>query len=241
MMSNLHQSPHLQRAILEWDVNTWNHALRLWEAHLPQRLDNLKGLEIGARRGGLSLYLALKGAHMICSDLQNPKITASRLHQRYQFESEISYQAVNALALPFPDHSLDLIACKSVLGGLKRNNNADLKQVAMREIQRVLKPGGYLLLAENLAGSHAHLWLRQRFQAWGHYWEYLDWEGLPNLLNPLEIIALEAHGLTALLGRNEQQRKWLAQIDRRLESHMPPQTRYMACALARQPQEVKVQ
>jgi SAM-dependent methyltransferase len=179
MISNLHLSPSLQRAILEWDVQTWSHALRLWETYLPHDLNDLKGLEIGARRGGLSLYLALKGVDMICSDLQNPKVTANPLHQRYQVESKISYQAVNALALPFPDHSLDLIACKSVLGGLRRNNQADLKRVAIQEMQRVLKPGGYLLLAENLAGSPAHLWLRQRFQAWGHYWEYLDWEDLP--------------------------------------------------------------
>jgi SAM-dependent methyltransferase len=241
MMSNLHLSPSLQRAILEWDVQTWSHALYLWENHLPHNLKGLKGLEIGARRGGLSLYLAIKGAHMICSDLHSPEAAASPLHQRYQVKSHVSYQAVNALALPFPDQSLDLIACKSVLGGLKRNNQADLKQMALREIQRVLKPGGYLLLAENLAGSQAHLFLRQRFQAWGHYWEYLTWDNLPDLLKPLEIIALEAHGITALLGRNEQQRHWLAQLDQRLEILTPPQVRYMACALARQPQELKVQ
>jgi len=235
------QAPSLQRAILEWDVQTWSHALRLWETHLPGRLEGLNGLEIGARGGGLSLYLALKGAHMICSDLHNPEKAARPLHQRFQVEHAVEYQALNALELPFADHSLDLIACKSVLGGLKRNSTQDHKRTALREIQRVLKPGGYLLLAENLRGNAAHLWLRQRFQAWGQYWEYLPWEELPEMLRPLEIVALEAHGISALVGRSEKQRQWLARLDQRLEKWLPPATRYMACALARQPQEVKVQ
>jgi ubiquinone/menaquinone biosynthesis C-methylase UbiE len=226
---------------LEWDVQTWSHALRLWETHLPGRLEGLNGLEIGARGGGLSLYLALKGAHMICSDLHNPEKAARPLHQRFQVEHAVEYQALNALELPFADHSLDLIACKSVLGGLKRNSTQDHKRTALREIQRVLKPGGYLLLAENLRGNAAHLWLRQRFQAWGQYWEYLPWEELPEMLRPLEIVALEAHGISALVGRSEKQRQWLARLDQRLEKWLPPATRYMACALARQPQEVKVQ
>ena len=62
----------LQRDILQWDVTNWSCALDLWTTFLPQSLVQQRALELGAAGGGLSLYLGLKGAEVICSDLQDP-------------------------------------------------------------------------------------------------------------------------------------------------------------------------
>jgi hypothetical protein len=47
--------------VIEWDVATWSRALPLWEAAAGPSLAGKRGLEIGSRGGGLSLWMARKG------------------------------------------------------------------------------------------------------------------------------------------------------------------------------------
>ena len=57
--------------IVQWDVATWKHALHFWTGGTPA-LDSKTGLELGSRDGGLSLFLALKGCRVVCSDHSPP-------------------------------------------------------------------------------------------------------------------------------------------------------------------------
>lgn len=226
--------PGLERDVLAWDVLTWRQALRLWESHLPKRLEGWQALELGAARGGLSLYVGLKGAQVICSDLYSPENQARPLHQRYGLEG-ITYRALNAQRLDLPDQSLDLVCCKSVLGGVRKQQVTDPKPQMMAEIWRVLKPGGWLLLAENLQGHALHRWLRRRFVVWSGGWEYLPQEAWLALLSDFEVCAVRSAGLLALVGRSEEQRRWLARLDRLLLPYVSPSSHYMFAAVLRKP------
>jgi len=62
-------SRELFRDILEWDIQSWKQAVLFWDRFTAD-IAGARVLDIGARNGGLSLYFALKGAHVICSDLK---------------------------------------------------------------------------------------------------------------------------------------------------------------------------
>ncbi|MGV3523485.1 MAG: class I SAM-dependent methyltransferase [Candidatus Sericytochromatia bacterium] len=226
--------PGLERDVLAWDVLTWRQALQLWEAHLPERLTGFQSLELGAGQGGLSLYLGLKGAEVICSDMRSPEPLARPLHQRYGLE-QIQYRALNAQSLDLPDQSLDLVCCKSVLGGVRKQQAIDPKPQMMAEISRVLKPGGWLLLAENLQGHALHRWLRRHFVVWSGGWEYLPQTEWLALLAGFELCAVRSAGVLALVGRSEAQRRWLARLDQLLVPVVPARHHYMFAAVLRKP------
>lgn len=226
--------PGLLRDIIAWDIGNWQQAIRLWEQVLPRRLDSWQGLELGAAAGGLSLYLGLKGANMICSDHGDPRQLAEPLMQRYGLEPE--YLSLDARqSLPFADNSLDIVCFKSVLGGLRKGSDLDPKPVLMAEIFRVLKPNGWLLLAENLHGHAFHSQLRTRFVRWSAGWEYLYLNDVLELLEPFEL-CYRTTGVFGLLGRNELQRQWLSKIDTRLAPWLPADWHYLFVGAARKPE-----
>ncbi len=223
--------PGLQRDILQWDVNNWSCALDLWSQHLPASLAGQQALELGAANGGLSLFVALKQAQVICSDLQTPGPSARDLHRRYGLN--IDYQALSATDLPFSDQSLDLVCFKSVLGGIRKGANQDPKPIVIQEILRVLKPGGYLLLAENLAASPLHTLIREQAVPWSAGWEYLTSEDLLSLLAGFDTVHYTTGGLTGLLGRNLWQRQALGQWDQKMIPWVSPDWHYIFAGLAR--------
>ena len=68
---------------------------------------------------------------------------------RQGLSEKYSYQRADAMALPFPDDTFDLVTCQTLLIHLKDPRGG------LVEMLRVLKPGGRLLLAEpnNFAGG----------------------------------------------------------------------------------------
>lgn len=71
--------------------------------------------------------------------LENAKIEG--VANRVQFERG------NVLELKFPDASFDVITCASVLNNLE---GKDLRAKALKEIKKILRPGGSLLFLEPL-------------------------------------------------------------------------------------------
>lgn len=222
--------PGLLRDVIGWDIATWQQALQLWQRALPARLEGWRGLELGAGPGGLSLFFSLKGAQMICSDLQSPARQAAALHRRYGVSPD--YAAIDACQpLPFADASLDLVCFKSVLGGIRKARQQDPKPALIAEIHRVLRPGGWLLLAENLRGSPLHRQLRQLLVSWSAGWEYLCYDELLALLQPFALQQTRT-GLLGLFGRNEAQRRGLGHLDARLAPWTPPEWHYLFAGAA---------
>lgn len=196
---------------LQWDVNSWSIAFRFWESQIKFNQIS-SSLELGGREGGLSLWLALNGKHVICSDLFNTQNTASPLHQKFEVSKFVQYQDIDASNIPYENH-FDLIVFKSIIGGIGRNNNIQIQQQVLQQIHRALKPGGKLLFAENLVASPLHQAFRKRFVQWGDSWRYVTLDELKLFLKDFSSVQIKSNGVLATFGRNEDQRKYLSYLD----------------------------
>jgi SAM-dependent methyltransferase len=203
--------------IFQWEVRSWSNALLLWRNHLPAQRP-AKSLAIGERGGGLSLWLAGDGFDVTCTDLRAFPPETRMLHERYGVADRIHYQQADATALPFAEASYDVVIFKSVIGALGAK---DLQRQAIREMHRVLKPGGVLLFAENLHGSPVHGLLRRRFVSWSSYWRYLDPVSDRDLFAPFQRLEEGSTGFIANLGRTEGQRDVLARFDALMRPLIP--------------------
>lgn len=217
----------LARDVVEWDVENWSRALAYWErAHvLPPAPASC--LELGARRGGLSLWLALKGHSVLCSDLENNEAVAGPLHERYGVKDRISYQAIDATAIPY-ENRFDVIAFKSMLGGVAFDGDIERQRRAVASMYRALKPGGVLLFAENLRGSRFHRMLRDRFVKWKSIWRYVALEEMREFLQPFSRVEYETTGVLGLCGRTPRMYTLLGRLDGAvLDRVVPAASRYI--------------
>src|SRR5262245_61678700 len=86
---------------VEWDIYNWSKALEFWLTHTRQDIANCSALEIGARNGGLSLWLALLGARVLCSDVQSPSIAALEAHHHRGVSERVRYASIDATNIPY--------------------------------------------------------------------------------------------------------------------------------------------
>ncbi len=209
-----------QQDIIQWDVRSWSKALHYWDRNVEW--NNVKtGLELGGREGGLSLWMALKGIDVICSDLENVKQTAEKLHVSYRVTEKVKYRDIDATHIPYENH-FDVIVFKSILGGIGRGDNFEIQNKVISEIHKALKPGGKLLFAENLIASPIHHRLRKRFTNWGNTWRYLSIEEMNFLLSRFSNYELKMTGISATFGRTESQRNFLSRIDEIVLNRISP-------------------
>ena len=75
------RKPACTAEFIEWDVRNWSVALDFWLDHTTQNLSMCSALELGSQNGGLSLWMALQGAHVVSSDVDLPDQTALRIHK----------------------------------------------------------------------------------------------------------------------------------------------------------------
>jgi SAM-dependent methyltransferase len=210
--------------ICGWDIATWSHAVRFWEERTDFRG---RCLELGARDGGLSLWLADKGCEVVCSDVWGADRGAS-LHRR--FGVTVTYQNIDAQAIPFDGGSFDIVVFKSMLGALVSH---DRQRTAVSEMHRVLKPGGVLLFAENATATRLHRLLRQKHRAWGTAWRYISIEEIGRFLSVFSSVEIRTRGLLALAGVTERQRKILAAVDCVIDRVCPASWKYVVFGVAR--------
>lgn len=210
-MQNITLDKKIITDIIQWDINTWSKALYYWESKIDFKNIN-NALELGSKKGGLSLYLALKGIKTICSDYENCQSLAFPLHNSYNLTSLISYEIIDATNIPYKNY-FDLIIFKSILGGIGRNNNFDKIVLTMNNIYDALKPGGVLLFAENLTATSFHMFLRKKFTPWSNYWRYLTFDELNLLFKKFSKYEFETNGFLAVLGKSEKERQILSTLD----------------------------
>ena len=114
----------VKKDILGWDVVNWLKALKYWEKYCDLFQQKYLCLEIGSGKssGGLSLWLALNGNYVICSDLKSPRKCSHPIHQKYNCIYQIEYQSIDAVSIPYNNY-FDIVAFKSDLGGISRKYN----------------------------------------------------------------------------------------------------------------------
>jgi len=105
-------------------------------------------LDVGCGIGGTARFLADEyGAHVLGVDVTEEYCEVAReLTRRVQLDDQITFRQANALDLPTESDRFDLVVSEHV-----QMNVAD-KQRYVREIARVLNPGGFLALYGIFAG-----------------------------------------------------------------------------------------
>lgn len=220
--------------IVGWDVRTWSRAVEFWQQAVDPAPSVLRCLELGAGPGGPSLWLALLGHDVLCSNQDNTASFAAPLHDRYRDQlagsgGSIEYQDVNAREIGF-ENEFDIVVFKSVLGGL--GDDTDQAR-AVAGILRALKPGGRLLFAENVRGTALHQAARSAMNRRRNAnWRFSPVSRLHELLGGFSQVELHTTGVLGVFGVNEPQRRALAGADRALNRITPSRWRYMAYGVA---------
>lgn len=184
----------------------------------------MKVLALGEREGGLSFYFASKGCEVTCSDYNEFPDTTKAFHLAKGVADNIEYAQVDMREIPYSDDQFDVVVFKSVLGSV---GNKDDQDKAMKEIYRVLKPGGAFLFAENAVASRVHRYMRKRFVNWGDRWRYISRKEIKEWVAPYKEQHLKSYGTSAVFGRNESQRAFLAGLDVVMSPITPSAWRYI--------------
>ncbi|MGN6395526.1 MAG: class I SAM-dependent methyltransferase [Mucilaginibacter sp.] len=211
------------KTVIAWDVENWSRALKFWEEHCPVANKEFNCLELGASKGGLSLWLALKGNNVYCTDLNGPEQAAYDIHKAYDCGSRITYGSIDATNIPF-ENSFDIIIFKSIMGGISFANQQNKKRI-IEQVYKALKPNGRLLFAENLESTFMHKFFRKKFGTRG--WNYLKMNEVDSIFSSFSSVKYTTTGFLGCFGRNEWQRNFLGKIDKTFEYFIPPRNRYI--------------
>lgn len=212
--------------IIQWDVKNWGKAIPFWTT----AIDGIKGgtaAAFGEREGGLSLWLAMNDFTVDCSDYNGMEVTPLELHVKHNVTDSIAYSKQDITSTSFEDNSFDVVMFKSVIGTL---NSKERQQEALDELYRILKPGGFLLFAENLEATRMHQYARRKFTNWGTRWRYLKWKEMNPMLSKFSEIKMTSTGFFATFGRSEGQRKLFSGIDWLLHPILPKSWKYVIIA-----------
>lgn len=138
---------HLNHA-LSWNIDrTWRHrAIRWLEPYHPQHI-----LDVATGTGDFALqaWHGLQPAELIATDISEGMMDVAREKVKAQgLEEHITFRREDCMALSFPDKRFDAV---TVAFGVR--NFEDLDR-GLREIRRVLMPGGHLVILELTQPEH---------------------------------------------------------------------------------------
>lgn len=218
--------------IIEWDIPNWSVALKFWEKNTAHDLSSINALEIGSRNGGLSLWAALHGMNVLCTDKCGPTNIAIEKHKKYNVSRLIRYEALDAVNIPYLE-TFDVVLLKSVLGGIGSFNNINNQLTAVNEIHKSLKKGGEFWFAENLV-SPIHQFFRSKYVEWGNRWRYVTIQEMEEFLSIFSEVKYRTVGFLGAFGRSSFQRSVFGRMDRIVIDKLVPKAwRYIMIGIAK--------
>ena len=106
-------------------------------------------LDVGAGAGHTAVALAPHASSVVALDLTPAMLEQTAALARARGLSNVEVRLGDAESLPFPDDHFDLVTCR-----LCAHHFADV-DAAVREVARVLRPGGAFLLEDSVAPEDA--------------------------------------------------------------------------------------
>ena len=167
-----------------WDIYApiYEKAMRLDQRsyqfmydRIPTQIAGQDVLEIATGPGLLAKHVAHAARHMVATDYSEGMIREAK---KGSYPANLTFEVADATALPYPADSFDVVLIANALHVMPA------PELALAEIDRVLRPGG-LLIAPNFVGHgtgfFSRIWSKLltlagiRFE---HQWtgdEYLRW------------------------------------------------------------------
>lgn len=134
--------------------DVWGEIFRGRQAVLLEKVDSLglttsaRVLDFGCGAGFLSISLARRGFSVDAIDHASSVVEMAKLHmKRARLESRVRVDVGDVHKLPFPTSSFDLVVGLGVIMWLHNLRRA------LAELERVLKPGGFIVLGVNNSWS----------------------------------------------------------------------------------------
>ncbi|MBX7047061.1 MAG: class I SAM-dependent methyltransferase [Ignavibacteria bacterium] len=220
---------------LEWDTYAWSEALNEWRNYLRQnKIRGGKALEIGAKNGGLTLFLSIEtDAEIISSDLNGVTGKAKDLHKKFNVQEKIKYDNADAVNLKYDSETFNIVIMKSVLGSVGKNDNKKNHEAAVREIHRVLKTGGVFLFAENAKASFLHSEARKFFRKWASYWRYLTKNEMDGMLQIFSERKIYTFGFLSAFAPGDFIKKMIYPLDKIISRITPSSSHYIIYGYAK--------
>jgi SAM-dependent methyltransferase len=166
--------PHAQNYVASADHARGESLDRLL-ALLPFQAD-WRALDVGTGGGHTALALAPRVREVVASDISVEMLSAAEAFIRSRGVANVIFREAEAGALPFGGGEFDLVACR-----LAAHHFPDCGQF-VRESARVLRPGGWLAVIDNItppeAAAARHINAFEKLRDPSHGWEYSapDWE-----------------------------------------------------------------
>lgn len=106
-----------------------------------------RALEIACGPGFVSLLLAERAHQVVGLDLTEALLVQARQHQRERGLHNVQFIQGDAEQLPFRDKTFDIVACH------KAFHHFPHPRTVLREVSRVLVPGGRLVLGDTISSD----------------------------------------------------------------------------------------
>lgn len=140
-------SAHAERYVTSRDHQSSESLDRLLVLAAPQ--PEWCALDIATGGGHTALALAPHVREVVASDLTREMLDAAERFIREKGITNVSFREADACGLPFDDATFDLVTCR-----VAPHHFADVGRF-VRECARVVKPGGRVIVIDNLAPDDA--------------------------------------------------------------------------------------
>lgn len=224
--------------IIEWDILNWSQVIKEWAPIIEQLPQNSRVLTIGERDGGLSLWMALLGFEVTCTDRVGPTEGAGKLHEKYGVKDKVTYKELDIVNCYWEPEQYDVILIKSVIGGVmavygdKTTRNFEIQKKAVANMCHLLKPGGLLLSVENMKGNIL-LHLMRKVNGKANSWRHFTWQEIKELYSPFDKVKTKTFGVLPTLFSSKVINKVNFFLNKYLLDILPPHTKYVAITTAK--------